>query len=215
MVAFENISRSSGRRSIRVVDCQGVRIRHAQNIAAECLLGHALLNGQCVYWLSETQPLICRRDYIPLLKRIGRVTHPEYLQTGNRRDHIAKAEKALGRSLPRGAEVHHVDGVKWNNANSNLVICQDSAYHALLHMRARVVKAGGNPDAQKWCHGCERPVDLAAFNVRRNGTVDSRCRECINKAKRDSWPASHGRAVRSANPRRRAVRSDIGKRRVP
>lgn len=51
--------------------------------------------------------------------------------------HTLVVEKALGKSLPDGAVVHHIDGNGLNNKNSNLVICQDRAYHNLLHARQR------------------------------------------------------------------------------
>jgi hypothetical protein len=34
------------------------------------------------------------------------------------------AEKVLGKPLPEGAHVHHVNEIKDDNRNSNLVICQ-------------------------------------------------------------------------------------------
>ena len=52
-------------------------------------------------------------------------------------EHKIIAEKALGKSLPEGAMVHHFDGNRQNNHYSNLVICPNSAYHHLLHTRAR------------------------------------------------------------------------------
>lgn len=52
-------------------------------------------------------------------------------------EHILIAEKAVGHALPKGAEVHHVDENRSNNANGNLVVCQDRAYHQLLHRRMR------------------------------------------------------------------------------
>src|SRR6185369_5011811 len=55
--------------------------------------------------------------------------------------HQAIVEKVLGRSLPFGVEIHHVDGDGHNNANSNLVVCPDHAYHALLHLRTRALEA--------------------------------------------------------------------------
>src|SRR3990167_9989532 len=54
--------------------------------------------------------------------------------------HILVAEKALGRPLPEGVEVHHHDENRQNNSNSNLVICQDVAYHRLLHVIMRVLR---------------------------------------------------------------------------
>ena len=53
-------------------------------------------------------------------------------------EHILKAEKALGKRLPKGAHVHHVNNVGWdNNRPWNLVVCPDDAYHKLLHDRSR------------------------------------------------------------------------------
>ena len=68
-------------------------------------------------------------------------------------DHVRIAESVLGRELPLGAVVHHVDGSRNNNANNNLVICPDRAYHNLLHARMDAIEASGNPDFRKctWC----------------------------------------------------------------
>jgi HNH endonuclease len=57
-------------------------------------------------------------------------------------EHTLVAERALGHYLPTGAVVHHVDGNKWNNTPTNLVICQDQAYHVLLHKRQRALARG-------------------------------------------------------------------------
>lgn len=62
--------------------------------------------------------------------------------------HVIKAEHALGKVLPDGAEVHHFDEDKSHNENSNLVICQDRSYHKLLHRRMKILRAGGNPDTE-------------------------------------------------------------------
>ncbi len=66
-------------------------------------------------------------------------------ETGKRRlVHVEVAERALGKPLPAGAEVHHVNEIKHDNRPSNLVVCPDRAYHALLHRRARALDACGN-----------------------------------------------------------------------
>lgn len=60
-----------------------------------------------------------------------------YTPEGYKMEHVLLAEKALGRKLPEGAVVHHMDGNPSNNHQPfNLVICPDQAYHALLHKRA-------------------------------------------------------------------------------
>lgn len=92
---------------------------------------------------------------------------------GWRHEHVAVAEKALGRRLPDGAQVHHVDEDRRNSANRNLVICQDQAFHHLLHVRARVVRAGGDPNTQRFCAVCASVKPFADFNV-----GQSQCRSC-------------------------------------
>ncbi len=71
--------------------------------------------------------------------------------------HTIIATKALGKPLPNGAVVHHVNGDHFDNRNSNLVICQDAAYHMLLHSRTR------------WIH---KRREILAF-------IDSNQNECV------------------------------------
>lgn len=66
--------------------------------------------------------------------------HPRANSVGYVYEHIVIAERALGHPLPDGAVVHHFDENKSNNGNGNLVICQDEAYHHLLHARQRAVR---------------------------------------------------------------------------
>ena len=75
--------------------------------------------------------------------------------------HRARAIKALGKPLPPKAIVHHVDDS--NPDDSPLVICQDQAYHLMLHRRLRVLRAGGNPDTDKWCFRCGKAKPISEF----------------------------------------------------
>jgi hypothetical protein len=112
-------------------------------------------------------------------------TTTTYLERGRKRIHVLVAEKALGKPLPKGADVHHVDGNKWNNANSNLVICQDRAYHGLLHKRARVLRAGGDPNTQRICCHCKRLLPMEMLN----GTGQNQCQPCVTARCREKRQA--------------------------
>jgi len=90
------------------------------------------------------------RGYVQILHRGN---HPRN-SGGYVFEHILVAEKALGKHLPQGAEVHHVDCRKSNNANSNLVICESHAYHHLLHVWSRAYFASGDPNKRK-CRYCK------------------------------------------------------------
>ena len=81
--------------------------------------------------------------------------HPRAYSDGRIKEHILTAEKALGRFLPPAAVVHHIDGNKNNNQHSNLVICENSAYHNLIHMRTRAKIESGNAN-NRWCIYCKR-----------------------------------------------------------
>jgi hypothetical protein len=54
-------------------------------------------------------------------------------------EHIHVAENALGRPMPHGAVVHHVNENKTDNRPENLVICPNEAYHRLLHVRMKAL----------------------------------------------------------------------------
>ena len=103
--------------------------------------------------------------------------------------HRLGAEKALGHPLPPGAEVHHVNEDKQDSTPGNLVICQDHAYHALLHCRARVVRAGGDPNTQKLCLRCGQLKSFDEFARNRGQRAYGRfawCRPCAAAHKKET-----------------------------
>ena len=84
--------------------------------------------------------------------------HPWADQTGYVSEHVVVAERALGHILPFQSRVHHVNEVRSDNRGANLVICEDHAYHMLLHQRTRAYRACGDPTAVKckYCHQWDR-----------------------------------------------------------
>lgn len=108
-----------------------------------------------------------------------------------KQDHVWVAERALGKPLPKGAVVHHVDENPLNNSPSNLVVCPSIKYHALLHKRMRAFAACGNYSFER-CWICKTYSDPAEMRElrRENGTgyfYHATCqseRAKINHAKR-------------------------------
>lgn len=60
-----------------------------------------------------------------------------YVDGVKKYQHVVVAETALGKPLPKGAEVHHWNEIRSDNRPENLVVCPDHSYHMLLHRRAR------------------------------------------------------------------------------
>ncbi len=134
------------------------------------------VKGQHERYLSgHTAPRVCHPKYY-------RETYRPDAEGGGRLTHLLIAERALGRSLAWPEQVHHVDGNKHNNSPANLVVCQDTAYHQLLHVRARVLNAGGDPNTEKMCSGCGCHKPFAEFYRNTENVAHGRgnyCRACV------------------------------------
>jgi hypothetical protein len=99
-------------------------------------------------------------------------------------EHVYICELVLGKPLPPGAVVHHVNEIKNDNRNSNLVICQDRAYHLLLHKRIRALKQSGHANWEKcvFCKEYDDPANL--FHAKYGQQYHRECRRLYQKKQR-------------------------------
>ena len=107
--------------------------------------------------------------------------------SGNEYEHISIAERALGKKLPSGVVVHHVNGDGCDNRPNNLVILQSKAEHNTLHRRARAFDATGNADSLKcvYCKEWDQPENMYVRQRPRSG-IEARHRACHAHANRRS-----------------------------
>ena len=85
--------------------------------------------------------------------------HPNANKNHRITEHRYLAAKALGKPIPVMCVVHHHNGTF---RGGFLVICQDSAYHKLLHVRMRAYKETGDPHKRKcsFCKEWDDPEDM-------------------------------------------------------
>ena len=99
-------------------------------------------------------------------------------------EHTLIAEAVLGKPMPKKAEIHHFDGNRSNNSKNNLVICNDRAYHMLLHMRTTALRECGHAGWRK-CYFCKKyddPNNMYIGPPTKHGpSGQSRHRTCYNK----------------------------------
>lgn len=144
---------------------------------------HGHNNAGANHWEWKNGRALTHSGYVGIRDRTrshARVNFNRYV-----REHILIAEKALGKPLPPEAVVHHIDHDKSNNRRGNLVICQDQAYHLLLHHREKALKACGNPNfrACRFCKKWDDPNNMVYTKV--NFTYYHR--DCRNKYRRERY----------------------------
>lgn len=101
------------------------------------------------------------------------------------REHVEVVETTLGRKLKQGEIVHHVDGDRSNNVNSNLVVCPSQEYHMLLHVRQRAFDATGDASKRK-CSYCSLWDAIENLAIGRYGAVfHQQCRRDYRKENYD------------------------------
>lgn len=131
---------------------------------------------------------------------LGFGSHPKF-------EHILIVERALGKPLRKGVQVHHVDENKANNENGNLVACDSPAYHKLLHRRQRALDACGDANAHRCgiCGGYDNQRDITVCNARwfvayHRSCVGARRRaRAAGKALRGTDGLIHGIAICAAD----------------
>lgn len=94
-------------------------------------------------------------------------------------EHVHIVEQVLGKPLPKGAVVHHINSIKTDNRKENLLVCPDHVYHRLIHKRESAYDASGKPHWLK-CRHCgkyDNPANMYVSNSGRTG----RHRACLNE----------------------------------
>jgi hypothetical protein len=108
--------------------------------------------------------------------------HPDKINGGYVLEHRLIAEKALGKFLPKNSVIHHLNGNPLDNTNTNLVVCENNAYHLLLHQRTRALKQCGHADWRR-CGICKQHDDPKNLMIFKNNYVVHR--ECNIKKLRE------------------------------
>jgi hypothetical protein len=104
--------------------------------------------------------------------------HPKAKRSGGNRvySHVVVAEKILGRYLTT-ENVHHIDGNKFNNTESNIMIFKTNRDHLLFHGGAEIILYEPNiyiaiPPPKSFCSTCGGDISSKQAN---------QCMKCASK----------------------------------
>ena len=98
------------------------------------------------------------------------------------------AEKALGKYLPPKAIVHHINKIKTDDRNNNLIVCESVEYHNMLHRREDAYNACGNANWRKcrYCGEYDDPKNMYQEPIIKESQARGcRHRECYNTYQRN------------------------------
>lgn len=114
------------------------------------------------------------------------------------KEHILIAEKTAGKQLPPKAVIHHVNETRTDNSRNNLVVCEDTAYHFLLHRRTKAYFACGHADWRKcpYCQQYDAPANMYI------GKYSALHRKCESKREREKYLLKFGPPETRIDPRR-------------
>ncbi len=154
------------------------------------------IKGESMQFIAKHQP---KGKYNPNWKG-GRTTvgkgyimiylpnHPRASQWGYVPEAVLVAEKILSKHLPLSAVIHHVNGKTAESQPGNIVICQDKAYHQLLHLRQRAYEACGHASWRR-CYFCKKwddPINM--YEHRGKGpTIHRKCGALQAKQRRIAY----------------------------
>jgi len=110
--------------------------------------------------------------------------HPRSTSTGYVFRYRLIAEKALGKLLPEKAVIHHLDEMRGNDENNNLIICENERYHNLLHLRKRAYENCGHPNWRKCTH-CKKYDDPKNLHISpgRGPVYHKKCRSKYDRGR--------------------------------
>ncbi len=110
----------------------------------------------------------------------------EVVGNGQRKlEHIVVAERAMGKPMPAGAIVHHVNENRSDNRPANLVVCPSIAYHKFIHMRMRALAACGNANWMRcqYCKAYDDPSNMYVYPHRNS----AQHRKCHSERAKTVW----------------------------